>query len=172
MDFKNIGEKLDIETIEKISNALPKDAGFIAHVLANIWLLVPFGTILLFALMGGCLKGNMIHYMQLLYGVLTIGLSFYFVDRNAHKSKSSAILSASHNALILFSTIIFIIQYNPCKNCIPVQALNIIHFVLMLVGFNILTTLSNKNSSSQSSILTIIGLIIMQILRIYLTVKK
>jgi len=171
MNFKSVSDKLDIDTIRKISEALPKDAGFITHILANIWLVVPFITILLFTLMSGYLKGNMIHYMQLLYGVLTIGLSFYFVDKNAHQSKSSAILSATHNALILFGAIMLIIRYNPCTNCIPVQALNTVHFVLLVIGFNILTTLSNKNSSSQSSITTIIGLLLFQFMRIYLTVK-
>ena len=63
MDLES--EKLNIDTIRKLSEALPKDAGFITHVLANIWLIVPFVTILLFTLMEGILKGNTIQYMQL-----------------------------------------------------------------------------------------------------------
>jgi hypothetical protein len=169
MDFGD-NNKLNVETIRKLSEALPKDAGIFAYIIANIWLIVPFVTILIFTLMTNYLKGKMIHYMQLLYGVLTIAISFYFVDKNAHQSKSDAILSATHNALLLFGIITLAIQFNPCQKCIPVQALNILHFALMVAGFNVLSIISNKNSSSQSSIITILGLIFMQFLRIYLTV--
>lgn len=171
MNLTGTGDKLDINALRKISESLPKHIGLITHILANIWLFVPFMTILLFTLMSGYLKGNMIHFLQIFYGVLTICISFYFVDKNAHQSKSSAILSAIHNALLLFSIIMFVIEYNPCTKCIPVHALNAVHFTIMLIGFNILVTLSNKNSSSKSSIIGIIGLLLIHVLRIYLTVK-
>lgn len=169
MDFKS--EKMTIDTIRKLSEALPKDAGFITHVLANIWLIVPFVTILLFTLMEGILSGNTIQYMQLFYVVLTIGISFYFVDKNAHQSKGDAVLSATHNALMLYSIITLVIQFNPCAKCMSSQMTNMIQFAIMVICFNILAMMSNKNSSSQSSFLVILGLIVFQIIKIYLTAK-
>jgi len=144
------------------------NVGIFSYVFSTLWLLIPLITLILFdQIHQHVSKGISIYYFQMIYLIITLSISYYFVDKNAYQSKLYSIGSATHNSLITFLLIRMFMHFNPFKNCYNNLTQNTLLFGILVILFISQTIVTNKNNESSYNLLHMFGLILLNILLIH-----
>lgn len=146
---------------------LPEDVGLLSYTFSTIWLIVPLLTFILFDRMQFVVSGLSLSYFQLFYTVITLSISYYFVDKNLYQSKYKSIMSAIHNSLITFTIISIIMYFDMFTHCTIIPSRNIVYFVLIITAFMIQSMMTNKNTESTYNFLVMSILILLRIVCIH-----
>lgn len=149
---------------EKLSN----NTGIISYVFSILWLLIPIMTLILFDELYKHVSGISIQYFQMLYVIITLSISYYFVDKNSYQSKMSAIGSASHNSLLTFLLIRTFMHFNPFKTQLNNFVQNGILLGLLIILFIVQSISTNNKDKSTYNLLHIFGLILINIFIIHI----
>lgn len=167
MDCENLKKSLNFDVLNKYGTVLTNNT-FLTDQLANLWLIIPFITYILFKMISKHLTGSLIKYMQMLYVLLSFGIVFYFVDKKSCTNKFKSAISSFYNSLIMFTVLVVCVDYNPLVSQMTSSKLHMVNGAILVFLFNILVAMTNKNEEQNNNLPVLIAMVVLHIVRIHL----
>lgn len=157
MGKKSSSKKSSTKKSSTKESSTKSDSIISKYMISNSFLVLPLVTYFIFNFFKeNFFSGYSIHFIELFYMTITTTIVFYFSFNEFCESNFRSKLETSQHCLKYALMLVFISNLftiiNPCRQYMTFMQLNLFHMLLMMVGFNLINYMVNKDNKTYCEI--------------------